>query len=216
MNPKRLVFLLILAALFATSGAGYGVASEITERFEEALSAQSSDMMDHVVRINIEKVPGEIDALIEEALLPETTEEKRESNFYVAESMAMEYKKITRDTSPLKEVKKKIFESRLSPPVRTAPLNGVHTVEALSTEKVKNIFRPDNVTVKTGETVRWINNDTETHLLSSILSFVGRGGLFSPKIEPGQAWEYTFEKPGDYYYICFIHKVMYGKVTVEE
>ena len=35
-------------------------------------------------------------------------------------------------------------------------------------------------------------------------------------IEPGQSWDHTFHSPGEYYYVCFSHKVMYGKIVVKE
>jgi plastocyanin len=35
-------------------------------------------------------------------------------------------------------------------------------------------------------------------------------------IEPGRSWEHTFHSPGEYYHVCFSHKLMYGKIVVKE
>jgi hypothetical protein len=35
-------------------------------------------------------------------------------------------------------------------------------------------------------------------------------------IGKGDTWEYTFNEPGEYFYICFIHRAMIGKITVVE
>ena len=79
----------------------------------------------------------------------------------------------------------------------------------------KNIFKPDNITIKRGESVRWVNTGETEHILAS-MPLISVPGLFSPKVEAGQSWDYKFEKTGEYYYLCFIHKSMIGKVTVEE
>lgn len=81
--------------------------------------------------------------------------------------------------------------------------------------KIRNVFSPDNVIIKQGEKVRWVNEDKYKHLFASTMQFLGgMGGISSPDVEPGESWEYKFEKPGEYFYMCFIHRGMLGKVTV--
>lgn len=202
-------------ALIAFLAAGNSQAeSDIALKFGNALNTKDSAKMNSIIKENRDKIPSEINALIEEALQKDVTPEEREAKFYVAEFMATEYKDVTGDTGPLRVMKKKVFESRLSKPVRSTPSNGVHLVKGLSSEKVKNIFSPDNIVIKKGETVMWVNNDNVPHLLASV-PVIGMQGIFSPNIDPGQSWKFTFDKPGEYYYVCFIHKVMYGKITVE-
>lgn len=202
-------------AVLLFSGTGFSE-SELTKQFIDALDQKDSAKLASIVKDNKDKIPGEIKAIIAEAALPETTKDDRESKFYLAEIMARTYKDSTGDIEPLKDVKRKNFESRLTQPVRSAPTNGVHTVEfPKATETAKNIFKPDNIIIKKGESVRWVNNDETGHVFSS-MPLIGLAGIFTPRIEPGQTWEYKFEKTGDYYYICFIHHGMIGKITVEE
>jgi plastocyanin len=113
-------------------------------------------------------------------------------------------------------VKKISFEVRLSPPVVSTSVDGIHIIDMPGvTEEVKNGFNPDNIIIKKGETVRWINSDEIEHIFSSTF-FIGKGGISSPSIKPGEGWEYKFENTGEYFYICFIHRSMIGAITVEK
>lgn len=205
-------FLLFLTVFFHAGNAA-ATDSEVVNRFKRALESKDFKTMTILVRKNLEKIPAEVGSLMDEAFSPGLSPAERDSIFTVAEFMADEYKKQTDDISLLKGVKVRIFESKLSKPLTPAPQNGVYTVESISTESVKNLFTPGNIIIKKGSTVRWVNNDTVDHLLASV-PVIGSGGIFSPTVEPGASWEYTFNNTGEYYYICFIHKVMYGKVTV--
>ncbi|MBI5599039.1 MAG: cupredoxin domain-containing protein [Deltaproteobacteria bacterium] len=209
-----LVLTIMFVVTVVPAKAGH-LSVEFVKKFRDALYGGNETVMTLIVEENRDKIPAEVKALVDEALLPGARAEDREDKLYVAESLATAYKNATGDIGPLKEAKKRIFESRLSPPVRTVAVKGVHTVEAVSTETVKNVFRPQNIIIKKGETVRWVNNDNAAHLLAS-MPVIGAQGIFSPRVEPGQSWDYRFNAPGEYYYICFIHKVMYGKITVEE
>ncbi|MBI5643543.1 MAG: cupredoxin domain-containing protein [Deltaproteobacteria bacterium] len=189
--------------------------SEITKQFLEAYDQKNAIKMSEVIKANKDKVPDEIRAMVEEALKPETKQEDRDSKFFVADMMARAYKDETGDVETLKFVKRKEFDSKLGAQVRSTPQNGVHIVEfPMATPEVKNIFRPDNIIIKAGETVRWVNKDEQGHIFAS-MPLIGVGGIFTPRIEPGKSWEFKFEKPGEYYYICFIHHGMIGKITVE-
>ena len=215
MHLKRVVFLLAMLSIFFLSNRSYAQGSDIRKSFVEAFDAKDTEKMSSVVEVNRDMIPGEIKALLEESRNPEVTVETREENHYIAELMAIRYKDITGDTAPLIEVKKEVFNSKLSPPVRSTPTNGVHMVELPEgMGEMKNLFSPDNIIIKTGETVRWVNRDHIAHVFAS-MPIIGLGGIFSPSVAPGGTWEYTFTKPGEYYYICFIHRGMIGRVTVE-
>jgi len=71
-------------------------------------------------------------------------------------------------------------------------------------------FGPQAVMVKAGTTVRWTNNDTEAHTVTS-----DTGVFNSPVLQPGASYSYTFGKPGTYSYHCSIHPFMIGKVIVK-
>lgn len=205
---------LSLLSVISFSSAGFSE-TEITKQFLEAYDQKNAVKMSEVIKANKDKVPDEIKSLVEEALKPETKQEDKDSKFFVAEMMARAYKDETGDVDILKFVKRKEFDSKLGGPVRSTPQGGVHIVEfPRATPEVKNIFRPDNIVIKAGETVRWVNNDEQGHIFAS-MPLIGTGGIFTPKIEPGKSWEFKFEKPGEYYYICFIHHGMIGKVSVE-
>jgi plastocyanin len=68
-------------------------------------------------------------------------------------------------------------------------------------------FAPINVTVKTGETVMWTNNDTVTHTVTGT-------DFDSGDIAPGATYSHTFATPGTFTYKCTIHPSMIAKVTV--
>ena len=85
-------------------------------------------------------------------------------------------------------------------------------------------YLPRQITVSVNDTITWINNDTESHTVTSgngagIESLMNnkRGtpnGLFdSGSFMPGQSWTHTFTKPGTYNYFCTIHPWMDGEVT---
>ncbi|HAO93281.1 MAG TPA: hypothetical protein DCR11_05250 [Deltaproteobacteria bacterium] len=188
--------------------------SEIAAMFKKALYSKDSKAMTAIVENNEDIIPAEI-AMLLEAVLSEKDAKEREAGFYVVEYMANEYKNVAKNANLLKEVKRRIFDSRLSPPVRPSAVQGVYLIQGMSSEAVKNVFLPDNIIIKNGGVVRWVNHDKTAHLVASV-QVIGEGGMFSPEIGDGQSWEHKFYKPGEYYYICFIHKVMYGKVTVEE
>ncbi|MEK7312837.1 MAG: plastocyanin/azurin family copper-binding protein [Deltaproteobacteria bacterium] len=184
-------------------------------RYSTALDQQNVEEMTFLIKKNKEAVPKEVRLLIDEALAPGVTDKERMEKIYLAESMATEYKNITGDVLPLKEAKTRVFESGLDPVSESAAVNGVHTIQATSIAGAKNVFLPGNIVIKKGETVKWVNGDNVAHLLASMY-VIGEQGIFSPRVAPGNSWEYRFDKAGEYYYICFIHKVMYGKVTVVE
>ena len=184
-------------------------------RYSTALYQQNVEEMTFLIEKNKKAVPGEVRLLIDEALALGVTDKERMEKIYLAESMATEHKNITGDLKPLKEAKTRVFESELPPVSESAAVNGVHTIQAVSVAGARNIFLPGNIVVKKGETVKWVNSDNVAHLLASMY-VIGEQGIFSPRVAPGKSWEYRFDKAGEYYYICFIHKVMYGKVTVVE
>lgn len=203
-----------IALLFLYGAVGASEESDFREDFLEALKAGDMDGMYSIVDKNRVKIPREILAILEEAL--EAKGEEKESLLYIVEALANVYNDVSGDIEFFKEVKKKMFDARLSRPVRSILQGGVHVVETPeATGEVKNIFKPDNIIIRRGETVRWVNKDKIAHLLGS-MPFIGEAGLFSPYIEPGKGWEHTFNEPGEYYYICFIHRSMIGKITVVE
>lgn len=188
--------------------------SELVESFMKAYDAKNLVAMTKIIKDNKDKVPAEVRALVKEALLKGTSKDDKTAKFFMAELMARQYNNITNDPSLLIEIKKAEFDSRLHKAVASEAENGIHVIEIpLGTEKVRNVFIPDNIIIKQGETVRWKNNDKIAHIFAS-MPLIGNGGIFSPSLKPGATWEYRFDKPGEYFYLCFIHKGMVGKIRV--
>ncbi len=74
---------------------------------------------------------------------------------------------------------------------------------------IKNFaFDPAQVSVKQGQTVEWVNDDTVSHSIKF-------GSFSSQTLASGASFTHTFsEAPGDYAYSCGIHPSMQGTVTV--
>lgn len=73
-------------------------------------------------------------------------------------------------------------------------------------------FIPPEVRIKTGGTVKWINQEKRT---SHSVLFLGKGGFESERLFPEESWQRTFDKPGTYDYRCGPHEEMRGSVVVE-
>ena len=216
--PRRFVCAPIIAliAVFVVTVVCFSAGSEITKSFIDAYDKNDAVGMGSIVKENRDNIPAEIKSMIDEAMLPATSKDDRASKLFMAEYMAKVYKDMTGDYEPLKSAKRKIFESKLSSAVRPAPVIGVYIIETPQpTGTEKNFFKPDNIIVKKGSTVKWVNGDVNTHIFAS-MPFIGDGGIFSPRVNPGETWEHKFDKAGEYYYLCFIHRSMIGKITVEE
>ena len=72
-----------------------------------------------------------------------------------------------------------------------------------------NAFSPDNLSIKVGDTVTWINNDSYAHTVKA-----SKGEFDSGNITSGGKFSFTFSKEGTYDYICAIHTSMKGKIVV--
>jgi len=81
-------------------------------------------------------------------------------------------------------------------------------------------YHPAVVTIQTGQTVEWVNRDTEANTVVSnrfgdeIPKHVGPNEMGSQPIEPGGTYSVTFTAPGTYPYHCVIHGYMHGVVIV--
>ena len=66
----------------------------------------------------------------------------------------------------------------------------------------KYTFCPPNVTVKVGTTVRWVNVDKRT---SHSVWLKEAGEPESDRFFPEEMWEFPFQSPGEYPYLCGPH-----------
>src|SRR6476646_6654043 len=71
-------------------------------------------------------------------------------------------------------------------------------------------FNPQTITVKSGETVTWINRDDEPHTIVS----VGKQFKKSTALDTDQEFTITAGAPGTYDYFCSVHPKMTGTIVV--
>ncbi len=94
-----------------------------------------------------------------------------------------------------------------------APLAMATTAKAGSEHKVDIMnmaFRPKELTIKTGDTVRWSNSDDTEHTATD------KGRKWDTRgIGANRSKSITFDQPGTYEYFCKIHTNMKGLIIVE-
>jgi plastocyanin len=72
-------------------------------------------------------------------------------------------------------------------------------------------FDPGEVTVNTGDTVTWVNDDTVGHDVTADGFKSGEPG----EMQNGDTFDHTFDAAGTFDYVCSVHPGMEGSVTVE-
>ena len=72
-------------------------------------------------------------------------------------------------------------------------------------------FDPEQVTVKAGDTVTWVNDDSVGHDVTGDDFKSGEPGA----MQNGDTFEHTFDQAGTFDYVCTVHPGMEGSVTVE-
>ena len=88
-------------------------------------------------------------------------------------------------------------------------------------EQTNDCFMPSIITIDQGSSVIWLNEDTESHSVTSGTTSFGPDGKFaSETINPGESFSVTFEEdvfePGTYFYYDSNHLWMKGIVLVQE
>jgi plastocyanin len=71
-------------------------------------------------------------------------------------------------------------------------------------------FDPQELTVKAGDTIAWINHDPFPHTATA----VGRQ-FDSREIASQRSWKYTASRTGVFRYACSLHPTMLGTLRVE-
>lgn len=100
----------------------------------------------------------------------------------------------------------------------------LHIVKMVSTADGRHFFDPAELTIKVGDTVRWVNECEEgvacTHSAQAYPDKIPAGAeAFNSTLltAQGQTYEYTFTVPGEYEYFCLPHEAlgMQGKIIVQ-
>ncbi|WEK54120.1 MAG: stalk domain-containing protein [Candidatus Cohnella colombiensis] len=81
----------------------------------------------------------------------------------------------------------------------------------LLTIDITTSFMPTKLTIKKGQTVKWVNKDTQIHTVYDL-----QDKFKSPNILPAGQFSYTFIETGTYTYYCSVHPSMVGEIIVTE
>jgi plastocyanin len=93
-----------------------------------------------------------------------------------------------------------------------------------SSSNPANGFSPKTITIKTGDTVKWTNNDNTLHTVISgkDINDPAKGKLFDSGLTgqtalttTGKTFEHAFTKPGIYPVFCEVHPGMVMTITVK-
>lgn len=96
-----------------------------------------------------------------------------------------------------------------SEPSSTTPSDGGG--EATTSPTIgDNFFKPENITVKAGDTVTWTNEGAVQHTVTA-----DDGSFDSGLIDPGKTFKTSFDKAGTFNYLCTLHAGQKGSVTAE-
>jgi plastocyanin len=71
-------------------------------------------------------------------------------------------------------------------------------------------FNPQTITVKSGQTITWINRDEEPHTVVSVEKQFKK----SSALDTDQTFTITTSAPGTYTYFCSVHPKMTGTIVV--
>ncbi|MEC4848734.1 MAG: cupredoxin domain-containing protein [Nitrosarchaeum sp.] len=79
-------------------------------------------------------------------------------------------------------------------------------------EKTDSCYIPSKISIKSGDSVTWLNEDAAFHSITS--GYYGnQSGLFdSEYLDPEESFTFIFENPGVYDYFCTLHPWMKGQV----
>jgi plastocyanin len=72
-------------------------------------------------------------------------------------------------------------------------------------------FRPDQIVIKTGDMITWVNVGAEIHTATSD----NGTEIGSLEISPGTTFSHVFDMPGTYTYHCSTHQFMKGTIIVQ-
>lgn len=88
------------------------------------------------------------------------------------------------------------------------------TVPTATVQIATFTFDPEAVTVPSGSTVTWVNEDATRHTVTAGTE-QEPGDLFDEEVdEVGDEVTVTFDEPGTYEYFCVLHPFMTGVVEV--
>lgn len=104
----------------------------------------------------------------------------------------------------------KLLPRRLNQSAGPAHIAGMTHLLLAATIAISDFkYKPATLTIKAGQSVRFVNRDQEAHTITAT------GGAFdSAGLDTGGSWTHTFAKPGRYSYYCELHPYMKGTIIV--
>lgn len=97
-------------------------------------------------------------------------------------------------------------------PAQSPTVDATEPAGGATTVTIANFaFDPDPITVPAGSTVTWTNTDSAPHRIVGTTA----GGFSAGTAKQGESVEATFDKAGEFPYICEIHPSMKGTVIVQ-
>ena len=81
-------------------------------------------------------------------------------------------------------------------------------------ELTDNCYVPSRISIKAGESVSWLNDDSAFHSVTSGVYGSATVLFDSGYMDPGDIFFYTFDQPGEFVYHCTLHEWMEGIVLV--
>jgi len=82
-------------------------------------------------------------------------------------------------------------------------------IETVTIEISNYSFSPSEVTIAPGTEVIWVNHDEMVHTIISTDHLFG-----SKAMDTDDQYSFTFDKEGDYGYVCSLHPYMAGMIKV--
>jgi len=117
----------------------------------------------------------------------------------------------TQSSAPIQPTSTVTLQTSAVPTITTNPPPQTTNLVSENTVRINDFkFEPENITVKAGSIVRWVNGDAVLHRIQF------EDEHFSPiLLGSSQSGSQKFVEPGVYPYICIIHPEMHGTVIVE-
>lgn len=81
-------------------------------------------------------------------------------------------------------------------------------------DETNRCYIPSKISIKSGESVRWLNEDVAFHSVTSGVYESPNGMFDSGYLDPNQSFTMTFENSGIFDYFCTLHPWMKGQVVV--
>ncbi len=99
--------------------------------------------------------------------------------------------------------------SPTGPSPTPSPSSSTVSIVSGASSKGAGAYSPNPITIATGMTVTWMNNDSITHTSTSDTNAWDSGNIAA-----GGSFSHTFSSAGTFTYHCMIHPGMTGTVTV--